>query len=59
MSDLGSSNPVNGWLEKYKGTSVWKILAWVHKGWDYLRTLGVLPSDKGTPGGDGGLQGPR
>lgn len=52
-------SPTSGWLERYKGTSLWKILAWVHRGWDYLRGLGVAPSERNSAGGDGGLQGPK
>ena len=59
MTQPGEDSPVTGWLERYKGTSVWKILAWVHRGWDYLRGLGIAPSSSNRPGGDGGINGPR
>lgn len=59
MGNSPIGDPVKPWLERWKGTSVWTILALVHKAWDYLRGFGIAPSDDGKPGGDGGLQGPR
>lgn len=52
-------SPVKGWLERWQGTNVWKVLMWVHKGWDYLRGIGVAPSERDSASGDGGLQGPK
>lgn len=52
-------SPTSGWLERYKGTSLWKILGVVHLAWDWLRSKGWAPSETNKPGGDGGLQGPK
>lgn len=60
MSTPTDPSPTSGWLERWKGTNVWRILAWVHRGWDYLRGLGIAPSERQGPGaGDGGMSGPK
>lgn len=55
MSTPTDPSPTSGWLERWKGTNLWRVLAWVHRGWDYLRGLGIAPSERQGPGaGDGG-----